>query len=69
MKRLFLYLTNNLERSTHEAEWDIITLIGMTVMIAICEYHMLFITPDYGWAAGMMIWYLQAVDQIRHNRE
>ncbi len=67
MKRAFLYITNNLEKSTHEKEWDIAIFIGMTVLIVAGTIFLYKSEPGWVMLGGM--WYLQAVDQIRHNRE
>lgn len=67
MKRFFLYITNNLEKSYDEATWDIIFLILMTIMFV--WGVLLLYENEPGWVMLGGIWYLQAWDQIRNNRE
>lgn len=66
MKRLLLYITNNLERSTDEPLWDMIFFVLMTVMFITSVCFMWENEP--GWVMLGGIWYLQAIDQLRNNR-
>lgn len=65
MFRFLLYLTNNLERSMHEDLWDIGEFIVATLSIIGASVWLFWLQPDMGWGFGMILFYVQAVDQIR----
>ena len=62
-----LYLTNNERKCRDEVKFDIYFWIGMTLALLIAE-PVLITQGDYGWAAVILIFYLEAWDQLRHNR-
>lgn len=63
-----LYLTNNGSKSRHEKEWDVVFWLGMTLTLLI-GVPLLIKDGEYGFAVISILWYLEAFDALRHNRE
>ncbi len=67
LKDLFLYITNNEERSRHEEIFDIAFFIINTIAL-IFGIAMFIIHDEPQWIPVLVIEYSWALDNMRHNR-
>jgi hypothetical protein len=67
MYKWLLYITNNLEKSQHEKEWDIGVFIVMTLCLV--SGIPLMWKAEPGWVLFGIMFYAGYLDQLRHNRE
>ena len=66
-KNWFLYVTNNEKVSRHEEEFDIAFFIINTAALIIGT-AVLFYYHEPHWIAFLVIEYIWALDNMRHNR-
>ena len=67
MKKFLYYLTNNLETSRHEAEWDIGFWITATIVL-VWAIHKFLGTSEEAWIPLAILFYIEFWDWLRHNR-
>lgn len=67
LKKWFLYITNNEERSRHEEIFDAVFFIVNTVA-SILGIFLFIQHNEPQWIPVMVIEYTWALDNMRHNR-
>ena len=70
MKKIWkwlLYITNNEEVSRHEQIFDVIFFIINTIAVII-GFYFFIIYNEPQWIAVLVIEYIWALDNMRHNR-
>ena len=67
LKNLLLYLTNNEGESRHEQEFDMVFFIVNTTAL-IVGFFLLLDSGEPQWMPFLVIEYVWALDNIRHNR-
>jgi len=67
LKRLLLYVTNNEEISRHEQGFDVAFFIVNTVAIVVGSTLLIAYNEPH-WIAFLVIEYVWALDNMRHNR-
>lgn len=67
IKKFLLYLTNNEPISRHEEQFDIAFFIINSIAL-IFGIYMLIVRDSPEWIAFLVIEYVWAFDNMRHNR-
>jgi hypothetical protein len=67
MKKFLLYITNNEKESRHEELFDIVFFIVTTLALVIGIIVLISVNEPQ-WIAFLIIEYIWALDNIRHNR-
>lgn len=61
------YLTNNLENSKHEPEWDAVFFIVETIALFLGVFAFIHYN-EKAWIPVIVIEWCWAIDNLRHNR-
>ena len=67
LKNILLYLTNNERESRHEQEFDMVFFMVNTIAL-IVGIFLLIESGEPHWVPFLVIEYVWAVDNMRHNR-
>jgi hypothetical protein len=68
IKKLLLYVTNNLGASRHEAGWDIAFFLINTTALIVGTWYLWHVHEAH-WIPFLVIEYTWAIDTMRHNRK